>query len=78
MKNMINKLRPKQSIGQLIGNCAGKVDDGNLKLQNHLSKVLRFTPGFKFRPDDLFEVFQIFFCFVLVNVLNVEKTNLAD
>lgn len=56
---MITEVRPKKSIRQLIGNCAGKVDDGSIKLQLQCnwSKVLRFAPGMKFRPDELFEVF---------------------
>lgn len=56
---MIAKIRPKQAINDLIGNCAGKVENGNIKLQCTWSKVLRFAPGLKFRPDELFEVFWI-------------------
>lgn len=53
---MLTKLRPKQTISELFGNCAGKVDNGNIKLQCPWTKVLRFAPGIKFRPDELFEV----------------------
>lgn len=72
---MLTKIRPKQSISQLIGNCAGKVDDRNIKLQCNWSKVLRFAPGMKFRPDELFEVFlYINFDVIIIFKIVVECT----
>lgn len=56
---MIAKLHTKQTITHLIGNCAGKADtgdDGHIKLPCTWSKMLRFTPGLKFKPDEFFEV----------------------
>lgn len=66
---MITKLRPKQTLSQLIGNCAGKVEDGNIKLPCNWPKVLRFAPGLKFRPDELFEVFLILKITIVVSML---------
>lgn len=67
---MITKIQPKQSIGQLIGNCVGKVDNGSIKLQCSWSKVLRFAPGMKFRPDELFEVFERFFFKISIKIID--------
>lgn len=57
LAKMITKLRPKQPLNELVGNCIGREHDRSMKIQCNWSKVLRFAPGMKFRPDELFEVF---------------------